>query len=217
MKGILIFPLAFLYTITAQAQVSFGIFAGPHESSAIYSVKNTKQSTDYKFGFHIGAEFKIPFENKLSFSPAVSYRELGYKVVFNTPSYPPDLLAINNNTRFHEMDLDFLLQYDFGKKPGKFFLKAGPSLGLIVAGQEHFDLATGEHVDRPMKFSVLNSYGRYGAAVVVQLGFETTHGLVIQADFVQDLISMNNEEEGPSIRNRLLGITIGKYLKSKKK
>ena len=116
MKGFLIFSVI-LFTLTSHAQLKLQIFAGPNLSTADYSVKGTKQSTDYKFGFHLGAGYKIPFDNKLSFSPAVSYKMMGYKVVFNTPSFPPDLLAKDNNTTLHEVALNVLLQYDFSNQP----------------------------------------------------------------------------------------------------
>jgi hypothetical protein len=216
MKGILIFSVALCYTLTSHAQVEFGIFAGPHASSAHYSVAGVKQPTDYKIGFHLGAGFKIPFDNKIFFSPALSYKLMGYKVTFNNPSYPPDLLAKDNNTSFHEVDVDALLQFDLGKSPGHFFVKFGPSFNFILGGREKFNLLTGEQVDRNMKFSVLNGYGRYDASAVVQFGYETAHGFVVYADFYQHMISMNNEDQGPSIRNHLIGLTVGKFLRSKK-
>ncbi|MFI5187108.1 MAG: porin family protein [Chitinophagales bacterium] len=216
MKGILIFSVTLFCTLTSKAQVDLEIFAGPHASSASYSVKGKNQSTDYKFGFQIGGGVKIPFENKLSFVPDLSYKLMGYKVNFNTPSFPPDLLAKDNNTSFHEIDLDVLLQFDLGKNPGHFFLKAGPDFSFILAGNEKFNLLTGKQVDRSMKFSVLNSYGRYDASVVIQFGYETSEGFFVYANYVQHLISMNNEDQGPSIRNYLAGITFGKILKPKK-
>jgi Outer membrane protein beta-barrel domain len=215
MKGIIIFSVT-LCVLTSHAQVRFEIFAGPHVSTAEYSVKGTQQSTDYKFGFHIGAGYKIPFENKLSFDPAISYKMMGYKVVFNTPSFPPDLLAKDNNTSFHEIVLDVLLQYDFSNKPGHFFIKAGPAFSFILTGKEKFNLQTGGQVDRNMKFSVINSYGRYDAAAVVQFGYETSGGFIVYADYDQYLFSMDNEDQGPTIRNHLIGISFGKLLRSKK-
>lgn len=216
MKKSIIFFVTLSLCIATYAQTEFGIFAGLHASSAIYEVKNVKQPTDFKYGFHMGVDYKIPFENNLTFVPALSYKMMGYKVRFNRPSFPPDLLAKDNDTRFHEVDLDLLLQYDLTKKSNNFFLRAGPSFGFILAGKENFSLTTGEEVDRDMKFSVLRGYGRYGAAVVVQLGLETSSGFTIYGHYVQHLISMSNEDEGPSIRNRLVGITFGKFLKSKK-
>jgi hypothetical protein len=216
MKKIIVFSVALFSLSICYAQVELGIFAGPHASSAIYSIKNVKQSTDFKYGFHIGAACKIPFETNLSFLPAISYKMMGYKVEFNRPSFPPDLLAKDNNTRFHEVDIDLLLQYDFGKKASHFFLRAGPSFDFILFGKENFNLLTGEHVDQNMKFSVTGYYGRYIASVAGQFGFETADGYTISAHYLQHLISMNNQDEGPSIRNRMIGITFGKFFKSKK-
>jgi Outer membrane protein beta-barrel domain len=216
MKGIIIFSITLCYTLTSHAQAEFGIFAGSHASSANYSVGGNKQSTNYKFGFHLGAGFQIPFDNNISFSPAISYKLMGYKVVFNNPSFPPDLLAKDNNTSYHEIDVDPLLQFDLGKSPGHFFIRVGPSFNFILAGKEKFNLLTGDQVDRSMKFSVINSYGRYDASAVIQFGYKTASGFVIYADFYQHFISMNNEDQGPSIRNHLFGVTVGKFFKAKK-
>ena len=216
MKKITIFSVVLTWSLVSAAQVELGVFAGPHASSAIYAIKNVRQSTDFKFGFHAGVDCKIPFEDKLTFVPALSYKMMGYKVVFDRPSFPPDLLAKDNNTTFHEADIDLLLQYDFGKKAGHFFLRAGPSFDFILFGTENYNLMTGESVDRKMKFSVLNNYGRYNVAIVAQFGFETSTGFIIHGDYNQQLFSMSNEDEGPSIRNRLVGVTFGKFLKARK-
>ena len=216
MKKITIFSVALLWSLISAAQVELGVFAGPHASSAVYAIKNAKQSTDFKFGFHAGVDCKIPFENKLTFVPALSYKMMGYKVVFDRPSFPPDLLAKDDDTRFHEIDIDLLLQYDFGKKPDHFFLRSGPSFNFILFGKENYNLMTGESVERNMKFSVLNSYGRYNVGIVAQFGFETSTGFTIHGDYVQQMFTMSNEDEGPSIRNRLVGVTFGKFLKAKK-
>ena len=216
MKGFFIFPVILFCVITCRAQMEFGVFAGPHVSSAGYSVNGERQPTDYKYGFHLGAGCKIPFENKVSFVPTLSYKMMGYKVVFNLPSLPPDLLAKDNSTHFHEIDVDLLLQCDFGKRRGHLFLRAGPSFNFILWGKEKFNLATGEYVDRNMKFSVLNSYGRYGASIVGQVGFETSGGFTICAHYVQGLVDMNNEDKGPTINNRLVGVTFGMFFKSAK-
>jgi hypothetical protein len=216
MKKICIFFVTLFFSFTAFAQVELGVFAGPHTTSAAYSVKGKKQTTDYKYGFHIGAQCKIPFENKLDFVPAISYKMMGYKVVFNQPSFPPDLLAKDNNTRFHQVDIDILLQFSFSQKPNHLFVKAGPSFNFILFGKEEYSLATGESVSRNMKFSTTNSYGRYEVSVVTQFGFETYRGFTISAHYVQGVFSMNNEEGGPFIKNHLIGITFGKYFKSRK-
>ena len=218
MKRIIIFFVAVFScdTIFSQ-QVQFGIFAGPHISSTTYSISSATQPTDTKVGFHLGAGYKIPFDGILFFSPSMSYAMRGFKVQFNQPSYPPDLLAIDNDITFHEIDVDPLLQFDLSKKVNHLFIKAGPSFNFILSGKEKYNLATGESIDRTMKFSTTDSYGRYNASLVGQFGFETSKGLIIYAYYLRGLISMNNEEQGPSIYNSMYGITLGQFLKSKKK
>jgi hypothetical protein len=216
MKKSITFFAAIFCWVTIFSQVQFGIFAGPHISSTDYSINGVKQPTDSKIGFHLGAEYKIPFDGILFFSPSISYAMRGYKVQFNQPSFPPDLLAIDNNTTFHEIDVDPLLQFDLSKKVNHPFIKFGPSFNFILVGKENYNLATGESIDRSMKFSTTNSYGRYNASLLGQFGFETSKGLIIYAYYLRGLISMNNETQGPSIYNSMYGITLGKFLKSKK-
>ncbi len=216
MKKSTTFFAAIFCWVTIFSQVQFGIFGGPHISSTTYSIKSATQPTDTKVGFHLGAGYKIPFDGILFFSPSISYAMRGYKVQFNQPSFPPDLLAIDNNTTFHEIDVDPLLQFDLSKKASHPFIKIGPSFNFILSGKENYNLATGESVDRNMKFSTTNSYGRYNASLVGQFGFETSRGFIIYAYYLRGLISMNNEEQGPSIYNSMYGITLGKFLKSRK-
>jgi hypothetical protein len=218
MKKIVIILAAILCSAAGFSQgVQFGIFGGAHMSSTSYSVKSVEQPTDSKTGFHIGAGYKIPFEGILFFSPSISYAMRGYKVQFNEPSFPPDLLAIDNNTTFHEIDVNPLLQFDLSKKPNHLFIKAGPSFNFILWGNEKYNLATGESVDHAMKFSTTNGYGRYNASLTSQFGYETAKGFMIYAYYLRGMISMNNEEQGPSIYNSMYGLTIGTFFKSKKK
>jgi hypothetical protein len=216
MKRILIFFAAIFCCNAIFSQVQFEIFAGPHISATSYSIKSTTQPTDSKVGFHLGAGYKIPFEGILFFSPSISYAMRGYKVQFNQPSYPPDLLAIDNNTTFHEIDVDPFLQFDLSKKANHLFIKAGPSFNFILSGKENYNLATGESIERSMKFSTTNNYGRYNVSLVGQFGYETSKGLIIYAYYLRGTMSMNNQEQGPSIYNSMYGITLGKFLGSKK-
>src|SRR5215469_1640722 len=212
MKRVFVFSVTLFFMSVSQAQVEFGVFAGPHVSSAFYSSEGYNQPTSAKFGFHAGALCKIPFDNHLFFTPDISYRLMGYKVTLNHPSYPPDLLAVNNNTSFHEIDIEPLLQYDFKKTANHFFVKAGPSFEFILTGKENYDLATGGHVEQDMKFSTTNYYGRYGVAAVAQFGYEKSGDFSVYGNFMMYLMSMNNQDSGPTIRNWLTGITFCKYI-----
>lgn len=195
-------------------QIQVGIFAGPQITGVNYSVNDKKQESDLKPGINIGTQLKIPFENRLSFAPSIMYNLRGYKVNFTSPSIPPDSTATNNNTSFHTVELAFLLQHDFNLEPGHAFIRFGPSLDFALLGNEKFNTRNGS-VDRSMKFSFAD-YGHYLASAIVQLGYELKNGMFFYGHYNYGLTTMNNADRGPKIGNRAAGISIGKYLNSKK-
>ncbi len=215
MKKIFLTASLAVAVLVCSAQVQFGLFGGPQVTSSKYTLNGKKQDITQKYGFQLGASLKIPFENKLFFSPAAFYSLKGYKVKFNQPSFPPDSLAIDNNTTIHTFELAALLQYDFSNQPGHFFIKFGPSIDFQVSGKEKFNRANRTVVDRKMVFS-FTQYGRWGASFITQAGYETKQGLLLFAQYSHGIGSINNADGGPRIWHRVLGISIGKYLNKKK-
>jgi len=197
------------------AQVEWALFGGPQTTSTKYSIEGQKQPTTPKYGFQLGASLKAPFENKLYFSPAAFYSLKGYKVNLNQPSYPPDTLAIDNNTTIHTFELAALLQYDFNTQPNHFFVKFGPSLDFQLSGKEKFNRSNRTTVEQDMVFG-FTSYGRYGFNFLTQFGYETKDGLLLFAQYSHGIGNMNNADNGPGIWHRVVGISIGKYLNKKK-
>jgi Outer membrane protein beta-barrel domain len=215
MKKTILLSVLIVITFACYSQSLFGIFAGAQASTAKYTIAGVKQPSGYKYGFQAGFGWKIPFETRLFFSPAAFYSLKGYKVKFNHYSYPPDTLAIDNNTTIHTFELAFLLQFDMGKQPDHFFLKAGPSLDFQLIGKEKFNLKTGGSVDRNMVYS-FGEYGHYAASLLMQLGFETRSGFMIFGQYTLGLANLNNADDGPQIKHRVYGISIGKYFNKKK-
>jgi hypothetical protein len=215
MKFFLLCFITVFTAINAISQTEFGFFAGPQATATHYTILNVKQKNDMKFGFQAGVAFKIPFENRLSFSPAAFYSMKGYKVTFTRASFPPDSNAKDNNTTIHTFETAALLQYDFNNQPDHFFIKGGPSLDFQLFGKETFNLIAGGSVNRSMKFS-FGDYGHYSANMLVQFGYETGNGIIIFAQYSHGLASINNADGGPAIRHRVFGISIGKYLNRKK-
>jgi hypothetical protein len=212
---ILFSTIILLLTLSANSQVSYGVFAGPQITGARYTIRDKKQESTSKIGVNAGFQFKVPFEGRLSFAPSIMYNLRGYKVKFDRPAFPPDSSAIDNNTSFHTFELAVLLQHDFNLKPGHYFIRIGPSLDFVLVGNETFNTNMNTTVDRPMKFS-FGDYGAYLASVIVQFGYEAKNDLYFYAHYNYGLISMNNADYGPRINNRAVGFTIGKYFKKKK-
>jgi Outer membrane protein beta-barrel domain len=215
MKKTILTAVMAVAVLACSAQAQFGIFGGPQSTSSKYTVNGKKQSSSQKYGFQLGSSLKVPFENKLYFSPAVFYSLKGYKVKFNQRCIFPDSLALDNNTSIHTFELAALLQYDFNIHPGHFFVKFGPSIDFQIAGKEKYKRSNRTVIDRKMGFS-FTQYGRYAANLITQIGYETKDGLLVFAQYSHGIGSMNNADGGPGIWHRVIGISIGKYLNKKK-
>lgn len=193
------------------SQVRAGIFGGPQMTSAKYKVNEEKQPTQFKPGFQMGAALNVPFENQLYFGPAVYYSMKGYKVTLEEPSFPPTEKAINNETTIHTIEIAPLLQLDFSNQPSHFFVKFGPAIDFAFSGKEKFDTIGGTSpVKRSMKFA-FSEYGRVTAQGILHFGFESEKGYSVFAHYAEGMGSLNNADNGPSIKHRIVGLSIGWY------
>jgi len=197
------------------AQNKIGLYAGPQATRSHYTISGRQQDNEFRYGFHTGVLMKVPFEGNLYFSPTVFYSMKGYKVKFRNYAFPPDLQAVDNNLIMHTLEMAALLQYDFGKKPGRFFIKAGPSIDFQLFGKEEYNLSTGGTVKRNLKFS-FSDYGHFAASMLGQFGYETVDGFFVFANYTHGLGSINNADEGPRIKHRVFSISIGKFLNRNK-
>ena len=219
MKKICFVLVSVLLAGSVSAQPQFGVFAGPQATWAGYSTPEinlgkTQQDTKMKAGFQAGATARMQFEGKLYFAPAVFYSMKGYKVTLTRVSFPPDSLATDNDVTLHTFELAPMLQYNFSDADDHFFIKAGPSIDVQLFGKEKFNRSNGTSVDRKMKFS-FGDYGRFGANLLLHLGYETSSGLIIFGHYTHGFGSIVNTDNGPRIVHRAFGISVGKYFNRK--
>ena len=212
---IVIIAITLLTTLAANSQVEYGVFAGPQATGVRYLIEGKKQESSYKPGVNAGLQLKVPFEGRLRFAPSIMYNLRGYKVKFDGISYPPDSLAVDNNTSFHTVELAFLLQHDFNLQPGHFFFRFGPSLDFVLVGNEKYNTKTSHSIDRSMPFNFYE-YGRYLASAIIHFGYEAKNGAFIYGHYNYSLTTMNNWDYGPTIGNRAFGISAGMYFKRNK-
>ncbi len=215
MKTLLLSGLTLLCSFVCSSQNQVGLYLGPQATQSKYIISDKKQDNEFKYGFQAGVTMKTPFEGRLYFAPSVFYSMKGYKVKFSQSAFPPDTNAIDNNTTIHTVEIAPLLQIDLGNNPGRFFIRFGPSLDFQLFGKEEFNLENGSRVKRNMKFS-FGDYGHVAANAIAQFGYETADNFMVFAQYSYGLGSINNADGGPSIRHRVIGISIGKYLNRKK-
>ena len=211
LNGFIACLVLFCFAIQANAQkVQAGFFAGPQATTANYKVAGKEQPTAFKYGAQAGFLLKIPFESRLYFSPALYYSLKGYKVTLNNRSFPPGTTAKNNDTRIHTVDFAPLLQYDLSASPSHFFIRIGPALEFVLSGTEKFDQTIGNRIERKMKISYTD-YGFATASAIGQAGYETANGYYVFGHYGHGLGSANNADNGPNIKHRMVGISLGKF------
>lgn len=207
--------IGFCLCVIAEAKAQFTIFAGPQISSAAYTIRGAKQSTEYKQGLVAGVGFKTLFEGPLYFAPSLSFTRKGYKVKFDRPAFPPDSAALNNNVSISTLELAPLFQINFSKRATYTFFRFGPAFDFNLSGKEEFDTTGNKKVTRNMVFS----FGDYSYATLSlngQIGLQHESGFTVFAHFVYGLSSLNNADLGPQIYNREAGIAIGWRLGKKR-
>lgn len=204
-----------LLSIVGNAQNNYGFFAGAQRTTAHYSIADENQETSEKYGAHAGFQIKIPFEKQLYFAPALYYTQKGFSVNLTKPSFPPGEDAISNDIRVHAIEVAPLFQIDLSTNPSHFFFRVGPAVDFIFAGKEKVGLKNGTVEEKNMKFS-FGDYGRITSSANIQLGYETENGFQFWGFYNHGLGSMNNADEGPKIRHRWFGISLGKYFATSK-
>jgi hypothetical protein len=208
-----------LTCLFSHSQVPVAVFAGAQGTSAHYTINDTKQPTDHKYGFMAGFGAKVPFDNGFYFFPSIYYSRKGYKVSFNMPSVPPTEVAKNNDVTVHTIEIAPLFQVDLSKRPDHFFVRFGPAIDYAISGTEKFDTVSTSgqmgSIKRSMVFS-FGDYGRYTAAGNLHVGYETSRGLMVFAYYGLGIASMNNADYGPAILHRIAGISLGWYFKTVK-
>ena len=214
--GFIVFLSTLIISHPCHAQARVCFFAGGQTTTVNYAIENVKQPANSKFGIHGGVGMKVNFENHLYFFPSISYYQFGYDVSFNHKSIPPDSFAKDNSVSIHQLNIDPVLQYDIGKNPSHFFLRAGPSFHFIISATEKFNTETGGFVNRKMEVGMYEDYGRILVSFVPAVGYESASGFYCNFQYTLGLINMCNADGGPRILERMAGLTVGYYLKNKK-
>jgi hypothetical protein len=212
MKYLLSLGLFFGLSLAGKAQIDLFVFGGPQATSARYVIDGVKQDTKYKMGAFVGVGSKMRLEGIFSFAPAIFYSLKGYKVDYNRSSPFPEPTALNNNVTLHTIEVAPLLQFDLSPKANHLFIKVGPSIDINIAGKEKMDLNNNTHVSRKMDFA-FNSYSYIGASLIGQLGYEVSNQFNLSLQYALGVGSINNNENGPSIKHRSFGVSAGYFFK----
>lgn len=200
-----LFFISQLLNAQDQGAIHLGFRAGYNYGLSVYKAP-AKINTNAVHGGYAGVQMKIPFDNHLFFAPQVDVNYRGMTI--ETP-------VVNQYSRVTEFQLRVapLLQIDFAA-PGEntLFLQFGPSVGFGIKGNQTKQDGSNNPVKSVLKYGY-QAYGRYDANAHLGLGYETTGGFRILAEYVYGLGNMINTEFGPELKYRTLSLGVGFRLK----
>lgn len=215
MKKIYLFIIFALSIVFVNAQTKIAVKAAWNVSNArIHYVndlfnQDIKQPTSYKNGFGIAVMFKTHFDDVLHFSPSIGYNMRGY--IYH-PTYG-DTTKYDNT--IHYIDIIPALSADFpvGERKNTFVLSGGPQLGIAIAGTEKLTVG-GVTTSKKMRINTDGEYGFFDLGFSFGLGFHTPK-IFVETSYLLGLANINNDAEldHRNIRNRMLSLSIGYYLR----
>ena len=201
---VMVFVLMLLNT---SGQTRFAVKAGWDMSTARVYLNDIKQPNQYKNGFNIALQMKVPFDVNLFFTPFIAFSSRGYTYLPTT-----DSVSKYDNT-IHYLDFVPALSYDFHTGKNLLTISMGPEISYALDGTEKTTIA-GQTGSKKMPFAIDGDYG------IFDLGFNwgiSYHfkKVFIEAAYQLGCANINNnvDIDGRNIRNRMFCVNLGYYLK----
>ena len=207
MKQFIFTCLSLITYKASTAQTKIAVKAGANISTARVYLEDQKLDTKFNPGYGVGILFKVPFEGVLHFSPYLAYNRRGY-------TYTPKTGAITKyKNTIHYIDIVPSLSVDFPSGENSFVISAGPHVSIAVAGTEKISMGNINSSSR-MKFSTSTNYGLLDLGVGGSIGYHMKK-FFVETAFQLGLANINNnvEVDKRNIRNRMISLQAGYYLK----
>ena len=213
-------------SVTAlQAQVSFGVAAGPNFQNMVgKNMDGDKVTNGMIIGFHAGVTADIPVAPDFFFQTGLFFSQKGSK---NNDGLIPNKSSGDNYTTttrisYIELPLHLLFKPQFGK--GKILVGFGPYVAFGLAGTQTIKYPNNPAIERKIKFSgeisledywdLENAYYRgFDAGADIFAGYELDMGLYLllktQLGLLNMITDVSDWEGEPNLRNTGFGLSVG--------
>ena len=192
----------------AGAQVHWAIKAGGQLGSASYKRNGEKIGTNTVAGLNAGIGAKIYFDEKVAFVTGLQYSGKGFTV----STLPGDTL---HTYRLHYFEVPVMVQFDLSATRGKgFYCKAGPSVGVGIAGKESYTDMSGMTLHKKLVLSMTgNHYGVFDASLNAAIGYSGARPFFAELGYAYGIGNINNDPAGPNVKTRVLSLSLGYFLR----
>lgn len=194
--------------VTAGAQIHWAFKTGVQISSAGYKRDGEKIATNTVTGINAGILGKIYFDDRVAFVTGFVYSGKGFKV----KTLPGDTLK---TYRLNYTEIPVMVQFDLSRKRGLgLYCKAGPSVGIGVAGKETYTGMNGMKVNNKVVLSMTgNHLGVFDASLNAAFGYANNKRFFAEMAYAYGIGNINNNPVGPNIKSRVLSLSVGYFLR----
>ena len=230
MKKIFLLAIAAIASTAAFSQVKWGVQGTGNLASTKLTMDGAEMfKKKSNIGWGVGVVSEIDLGTSLSLRPSLNLLQKGGKLESNFNSEDGDgelLPSIKVDNKFYYAELPVNLVYNVNLASGKIFFGAGPSIGYGLFGKTKatstnpFDPSevTTEEFDAFKKEEDGGAgYKRFDFSANAIAGYQSAQGFYVNAGYS---LGLNNivdaEEDGGSMKNRGLQLTVGYFFGGKK-
>lgn len=230
MKQLLVLLICSLTLSSSMAQLRLAVLGGPHSSSV--EEKNSlfgwKENVDPYYsnrsGFNAGFLAEIPLgeSNRFFLQPGIFYTTKGRKFYqrYDTATVATDTLSHRADLFVNYIDIPINIAYKLplGKRV-KFFVSAGPYVGLFFNGKRKFETRT--IADDELKYNAEdeniqsgnaeNKVNTVDAGVNARGGFELGN-FIVSGFYSLGLTNFYNAPYNGTLEHRVAGVSLGFWL-----
>jgi hypothetical protein len=233
MKKIYLLAVAAIVSTAAFSQVKWGVQATGNLSNVKLSIDGASADMFKKsanIGFGVGVVSEVPLGSSLSLRPSLNLLQKGGKLesAFDTEDGGGDgtlFPSVKVDNKFYYAELPVNLVYNVNLSTGKLYFGAGPSIGLGLFGKTKvtsvnpFDPSEKE-VEEFDAFKKEEdggaAYKRLDFSANAIAGYQWNSGLYVNAGYMLGISNLVDSEDGESMKNRGLQLTIGYFFTKKK-
>ena len=231
MKKIILLAVTAIVSTAAFSQVKWGVQATGNLANVKLSIDGAEAFKKKSIvGFGVGVASEIDLGTSVSLRPSLNLLQKCGKLesAFNSEDADGDgglFPSVTVDNKLYYAELPVNLVYNVNLSSGKLYFGAGPSLGMGLFGKTKVS-STNPFDPSEKETEELDAFKKEedGGAAFKRLdfsanalaGFQSKSGFYVNAGYLMGFSNLADSEDGESVKNRGLQLTIGYFFTKKK-
>lgn len=201
-SGLLLVILVLGIVMTAGAQTQIGVIGAVNLANISVDPKDQAPDFSNRMGFGIGGILALGLGQNLALQFEPMYLQKGAEAEETDPTIGTAKLTF----KLDYIEIPALLKIAFGSSPTKFYIMAGPAVGILTSAKLRGEIS-GQSAEVDIKETVKDvDWGAaFGAGVSFPAG---SNSIFVQGRYALGLSDINNDTDDPDTKIKNKGIHI---------